>query len=163
MDQHNLHTQLTLLGMLFDCFNKDSIDIPFVINRLRELTQPEKNLFSEIIVLVKLLLLAPATNAISEHSSSTLRRIKTYFCSTMTQSRLNHCMMLNTQKEAMEELSLIEIANEFSRENEARLNIFGKFSQKKILQHFVEKMQDRLSNIFLCFLFLTISLTKYNN
>ena len=55
LEQHNLLTQLTLLGKLFDGLNKDSIDIPFVTNRLHELIQPQKNLFSEIIVLVKLL------------------------------------------------------------------------------------------------------------
>ena len=71
-----------------------------------------------------ILLLAPATNAISECSCSTLRRIKTYICSTMTQSRLSHCMMLNTRKETLGELSLTEISNEFCRKNEARLNIF---------------------------------------
>ena len=71
-----------------------------------------------------ILLLAPATNAISECSCSTLRRIKTYLCSIMPQSRLSHCMMLNAQKEALGELSLIETANEFYRKNEARLNIF---------------------------------------
>ena len=49
-------------------------------------------------------------------------------------------MMLNIHKEALGELSLIEIANEFCRENEARLNIFGKFGQKYIPQHFVVKM-----------------------
>ena len=83
----------------------------------------KKNLFSVIIVLVKLLLLVPATNAISECSCPTLRRIKTYLCSTMLQSRLSHCMMFNSHKEALGELSLIERANEFWRKNEARLNI----------------------------------------
>ena len=106
LDQHNLHTQLALLGALF----------------------------------VKLLLLAPATNAISERSCSTLRRIKTYLRSTVAQSGLNHCMMLNTYKEALGELSLVEVANEFCRENEARVNIFEKFSQKDIFQHFIMKM-----------------------
>ena len=42
LNHHNLHTQLTLLGPFFDGFNKDSIDISFVINRLHELTQPQK-------------------------------------------------------------------------------------------------------------------------
>ena len=41
LDQH-LHTQLTLLGTLFDGLNKDSIDILFVIHPLRELTEPQK-------------------------------------------------------------------------------------------------------------------------
>ena len=138
LDQHYLHMQLTLFGTLFDDLNKDSIDIKFVINRLRELTKTQKNLFSEIIVLVKLLLLASATNAISERSCSTLRRIKTYLISTVTKSQLNHCMMLNRYKEALRELNLVEIANEFCRENEARLNIFGKFSQKDIPQHLMK-------------------------
>ena len=40
------------------------------------------------------LLLAPATNAISECSCSALRRIKTYLPFTMIKGRLNHCMML---------------------------------------------------------------------
>ena len=83
-----------------------------------------KKMFSEIIVLVKLLLFAPATNAISECSCSTLRRIKTYLRSTMIQSRLSHCMMFNAHKAALRELSLIERANEFWRKIEARLNIF---------------------------------------
>ena len=81
-------------------------------------------MFSEIIDLIKLLLLTPATNAISECSCSTLRRIKTYLHSTMTQIRLSHCMMLNIHKEALGELSLIEVASEFCWKNEARLNIF---------------------------------------
>ena len=80
-------------------------------------------MFSEIIVLVKLLLLAPATNAISECSCSTLERIKTYLRSTTTQSQLSHCMMLNTHKKALGEVSVIEIANAFCRKNEARLSI----------------------------------------
>ena len=47
----------------------------------------------------------------------------------MTQSRLNHCMMLNTHKKALEELSLVEVANEFCMKNETRLDIFQKFIQ----------------------------------
>ena len=78
--------------------------------------------------------------------------------STVTQSRMNHCMMLNTCKEALGELSLIEIANEFWRKNEARLNTFGKFSQDTP-QYFVMKMSVATE----AFLFLAVSLTKNNN
>ena len=49
-------------------------------------------------------------------------------------------MMLNIHNEALGELSLIEIANEFCRQNEVRFNIFRKFSQEDIPQHFVVKM-----------------------
>ena len=115
LDQHNQHTQPTILGTLFDSLTKDRIDISFVINRLRELTQPQKNLFSKIIVLVKFLLLAPARKTVSERSCSTLRKIRPYFRSTMTESRLNHWLMLKTHKKALGELSLVEIANKFCR------------------------------------------------
>ena len=113
----------------------------------------QKNLFSGIIALVKLLLLAPATNAISERSCSTLRKIKTFLRSTVTQSWLRNCMMLNAHKEALGKLSLIEIANEFCRKNEARLNIFWKFSQKQIPQHLVVKTSVATHTYFIVFCF----------
>ena len=47
--------------------------------------------------LVKLLLVVPATNAVSERSASALRRLKTYLRTTVTEEILNHCMYLNFQ------------------------------------------------------------------
>ena len=58
----------------------------------------------------------------------------------MTQSQLSHCKMLNTHKEALGELSLIEITIEFWGKNKPRLNMFWKFSQKQIPQYLVVKM-----------------------
>lgn len=78
LDQHNLYTQLTLLGTLFDGLDKDRIDISYVINRLPALTQLQKNLFSEIRFLLKIYLVAPATTVISEYSCSTLRITETF-------------------------------------------------------------------------------------
>ena len=49
----------------------------------------EKQLLSQVVKLVKLLPVMPATNAISERSFSAMRRIKTYLRSTMVQERLN--------------------------------------------------------------------------
>ena len=47
--------------------------------------------FSETVtVLVKLVLVMPAINALSERSYSALRRIKNYLRSTMTQKRTNN-------------------------------------------------------------------------
>ena len=53
----------------------------------------------------------PATNALSERSFSS--RIKTYLRSTMSQERLNHCMLLNVYKEETDSINLIDIANTF--------------------------------------------------
>ena len=116
------------------------ITVPGVIERLRQLTKPQRALLSEVFTLAKLLLVVPATNAISERSGSTLRTIRTYLRTTMCQSRLKHCMLLNTYKEALDELSLIDIRNEFYMESDARLNMFGTFTEKDTPHDFQAKV-----------------------
>ena len=134
-----MQTQLSLLEeMLADVDHP--ITVPGVIERLRQLTKPQRALLSEVFTLAKLLLVVPATNAISERSGSTLRRIRTYLRTTMCQSRLKHCMLLNTYKEALDELSLIDIANEFCRESDARLNMFGTFTERDTPHDFQAKV-----------------------
>ena len=44
-----------------------------------------------------ILLVVPATNAVSERSASALIRLKTYLRTTVTEEILNHCMYLNFQ------------------------------------------------------------------
>ena len=55
------------------------------------LNSSQKLLASEVLKLVKLILTVPATNAVSENSCSTLRRVKSYLRSSITQERLNSC------------------------------------------------------------------------
>ena len=45
----------------------------------------------------------------------------------MTQSRLNHLMLLHVHKEMTDALSMIDCANDFVGSSEHRLQIFGKF------------------------------------
>ena len=52
--------------------------IKAIIKYVRSLTQVEKDLLSDICTVIKLILVMPATNAVSERSFSTLRRVKTY-------------------------------------------------------------------------------------
>ena len=75
---------------------------------------------------VHLILVMPATNAVSERSFSTLRRIKT---STMSQQRLNNLMLLAVHQSLTDKLDLIQVANEFVEQSEHRLAIFGKFQK----------------------------------
>ena len=81
----------------------------------------------EALKLVKLLLIIPATNATSERSFSTLRRVKSYLRSSMKQSRLNHLITCNTYKEELYQLDLKAIANSFVHGKENRMNKFGLF------------------------------------
>ena len=75
--------------------------------------------------LVKLILVMPATNALSERSfTSALRRINNYLRSTMTQKRL-----VSVYKEDSRNFNLIEVANDFYTGNSHRLSKFGHFSE----------------------------------
>ena len=56
-----------------------------------------------------------------------LKRIKDYLRNSMTQERLNHCMLLHMHREKTDNLDLIEIAKEFVSRCERRKNFFGNF------------------------------------
>lgn len=75
-------------------------------------------------MLLKLILVNPATNAISEHSFSSMRRLKTYLRSTMAQKRLNAIILLHVHKETTDKLSVIELANTFANIAH-RMFVFG--------------------------------------
>ena len=97
----------------------------------------QKKLMSQVVVVVKLLLLAPCTNAVSERSCSALRRVKTDLRNTMSQSRLYHCMILNIHKDQVDKMNLTDIVNKFCWNNESRQTYSGKFSKHDVV--FVHK------------------------
>ena len=99
-----------------------------IYDHLKKESQAARSLYSEIVILVKLILAIPATNASSERSFSALRRIKTYLRSSMTQLRLNNLMVLYVHRERLEQLNLEDIGNEFIDVNEHRQAIFGHFN-----------------------------------
>jgi hypothetical protein len=103
-------------------------DITTSIQTITEFIKTEGILlYSEIAVLIELLLVMPATNATSERMFSILRRIKSYLRSTMSQVRPNNLMILHIYQEETANLDLRGVANEFIGENEHRLSVFGKF------------------------------------
>ena len=97
--------------------------LPDIIEYFKSRSPAELVLFSEIGILLKLLLVMPATNAVSERSFSALRRIKSYLRSTMTQDRLNHLMILHIHSRP---LDLKSCANAFVDKDAHRLAIFGR-------------------------------------
>ena len=95
---------------------------------LKSLSVAARQSVSQVVVVLELVLTRPSTNAISEQSFSALRRLKTYFRTTMKQSRLNHILLLHIHEELTDSLSLVSIADAFVGLNEHRMPIFGKFS-----------------------------------
>ena len=104
------------------------VTIPAITQQLSQLSTAEQSAFSQVWILMKLLLVMPATNATSERSFSALRRVKNYLRSTMTQSRLNNLMILHVHKDQNDCLSLSSVAQEFVDNNhDVRHRIFGSF------------------------------------
>ena len=83
-DKHKLETQLCSLPGIFE--DKEVTDIHMVVKKFQKMSAGMRAHFSEVAILIKLLLIAPATNAVNERSCSTLLRIKTYLWTTMTQN-----------------------------------------------------------------------------
>ena len=134
LDKFKLETQLTTLTHI----DEKQVAIKDAIKIISSLNASQKMLVSEGLKLVKLILLVPVTNAVSERLCSTLHRVKTYLRSSMTQERLNSCLVLATYKEQVDKLNLVEVANQFCFNNEHRFSIFGKFKNKDFLRQFTE-------------------------
>ena len=84
------------------------------------LFQSQEEISTQVITLVKLILVMPASNATSERSFSALRRLKTYLRCTMSQRRLNNLMVLHVHSERLDKMNLLEIGNEFISANDQR-------------------------------------------
>ena len=105
----------------------DTHNLASVLQYLRDCSNAQKELMSEVCKVVSLVLVMPATNALSERSFSSLRRVKSYLRSTMTQARLNHAMVLHVHRDLTDNLSLVEVANDFVSKSEHRRTQFGRF------------------------------------
>lgn len=124
-----LSAQLRNLGTSFSNERRTTtISLSECLQYLRRLSPAEKSFYSEVVRLARLILVMPATNAVSERCFSAMRRLKTYLRSTMQQSRLNHVMLLHIHKELLDQLNLVDIGNEFVRESEHRARVFGSFN-----------------------------------
>ena len=88
LNKFKLEAQQTALTHIID---EKQVAIKDAIKVISSLNTSQKLLVSEVLKLVKLILLEPATNAVSERLCFTLRRVKTYLRSSMTQERLNSC------------------------------------------------------------------------
>ena len=85
--QERLKSQLSVLHS-----HESLNDLQSVVSHLKSLNDVEREFYSEVVKVVKLILVMPATNALSERSFSCLRRIKTSTCG---QVRLNSCMTVH--------------------------------------------------------------------
>ena len=67
--------------------------------------------------------------SLSEGSFSAVKRVKTYLCSTTSDCRLNHLMVLHVHKDRTDSLNMVEVANAFVEQNDSRHPIFSVFKK----------------------------------
>ena len=130
-DVSKLRTQLQTFSTLWKEHNHDTscLLLSDIINYFRTLSRPEILLMSEVARLLKLIIVMPATNAVSERSFSAMRRLKTYLRTNMSKSRLNNLMMLHVHKNRTYSLDLLLVANRFA-DTPHRQEVFGKFTTR---------------------------------
>ena len=93
----------------------------------KELKKPIRNLISEVVKMIKHVIVMLATNAVSERSFSAMRRLYIYLRTNMGSSCLNNAMMLHIHKARLDELSLVDVANDFVFKSDHRKTLFGRF------------------------------------
>lgn len=94
---------------------------------LKRISPANRELMPNIVYVVKLLLVNPATSCTPERSFSTARRMKTWLRSTMKPKRFNNLSLLHIHKELTDKLDLDEVGREFVSTREHRFNYFGQF------------------------------------
>lgn len=86
------------------------------------------NLFGEVLKLIKLLLVCPASAASAERSFSGLRRLKTWLRASISQERLTHLAILHAHQLYVDEHAaevLRAVSQEFISKTEERESTFG--------------------------------------
>ena len=57
-------------------FNAEDVDLQSIVAKVQSLTVAKREFYSEICILVKLMLIIPASNAVSERSFSSMKLVK---------------------------------------------------------------------------------------
>ena len=131
----NLQVQLAMLpDFLKTCNEQNTHETPIkqvtsvnTICELMNISSFGKTMFSEVNKLLHLYLTVPMTSSTAEHSFSSLRRIKDYLRSTMTQAHLNHLMVTHVHKDRTDNLNIVDIAKAVVSLNDRWSAFFGHF------------------------------------
>ena len=108
-----LETQLKTLPFTLPLGASNAETFRDVLKQVKGLSKGQKLLIGEVVKLLKLVIVMPATNAVSERSFSAMRRLYTYLRTNMSQNRLNNMIVLHVHKEKTDALKLVNVANEF--------------------------------------------------
>ena len=130
-DEESLIAELQLLPTIFEeeC---PLINLEDVVKVIKSFAPEKSKLIQNVVTVIKIILTNGAPSATPERSFSMLRRIKTWLRSRMLQKRLNSLSIMYDNKDLLDNLSLIDVANEFVGLQPNRKNAFGSFTVKDL-------------------------------
>ena len=126
-DSSLLKVHLELFGTCVSQLGLVNPTLKEIRDYFKSLSPAVRSSMSEVCTVLKLIMVLPATNAVSERSASALRQVKTYLRTTMTQARLNSLMTLHIHREYTDCLPLESCLSLFVEGNQHREGIFGHF------------------------------------
>ena len=131
IDPMQVRTEAFSMSTMFQGSNCANFSV--ILERLESLHSTKHALIPNLLTIVHLILINPATICTTEKSFSVARRIKTWLRSTMKNKRFNNLSILSIHKELTESIDLVDIANDFaSKYDEHRMNL-GKFVLSDLL------------------------------
>ena len=86
-----------------------------------------KEMVPSVHNLLRLYLAVPVTSATSERTLSALKCVLTSLCSSMTEKRLNNCLIPCIHKDLTDALDIKSQAEEFAFRNQDKIKYFDKF------------------------------------
>ena len=130
-DEESFITELQQLPTIFEeeC---PPINQEVIVKVIKSFAPERRELIQNVATVIKIILTNGATSATPERSFSMLRRIKTWLRSRMSQKRLYSLPIMYDNKDLLDNLSLIDVANEFVGLQPDRKNAFGSFTVKDL-------------------------------
>ena len=125
IDPMQVQTEAFSMSTMFQGSNcKNFSDI---LQHLESLHPTKCTLIPNLLPLIHLILINPATSCFPERCFSVARRIKTWLLSTMTTKRFSNLSILSIHKEVTDSINLVNIDNEFASKYDRRRMNLGKF------------------------------------
>ena len=125
IDESRLMLHLSMLNDLCRRATPPISVVEISVVKLFSDNDPWMQLLPEVVNLLRLYLTLPVTSCTVERSFSSLKRLKTFLRSTVTQVGLNHIAVLHCHREQL--IVLEEICNSFIQKNEMRHTTFAMF------------------------------------
>jgi len=121
-DGTRLTSQLLSLANMRDP-GMESYNVVDIISAVGQNSMAKK-LLPQVVQLMRLYVVCPATTATGERTFSALKRLKTVFRSTMGQKRLNALLLLSVYPKVLDELDLQQLIRDFVLKNDMRRSVF---------------------------------------